>query len=91
MSDYELVPMPGLELDRNDYRTNLEYYQKLSRLTTTQMSERSGVNVRTLRYLIAGYRDINQTSALTVYNLATVLNCTVEDLLEKQATKKTGE
>lgn len=83
MSDYELVPMSGLELDRNDYRTNLEYYQKLSRLTTTQMSERSGVNVRTLRYLIAGYRDINQTSALTVYNLATVLNCTVEDLLEK--------
>lgn len=83
MSDYELVPMSGLELDRNDYRTNLEYYQKLSRLTTTQMSERSRVNVRTLRYLIAGYRDINQTSALTVYNLATVLNCTVEDLLEK--------
>jgi hypothetical protein len=83
MSDYELVPMPGLELDRNDYRTNLEYYQKLSRLTTTQLSERSDVNIRTLRYLIAGYRDINQTSALTVYRIAKVLNCTVEDLLEK--------
>lgn len=83
MSKYELVPMPGLELDRKDYRTNLEYYQKLSRLTTARLSDRSGVNIRMLRYYIAGYRDINKAEALTVYNLATVLKCTVEDLLEK--------
>ena len=63
--------------------TNLKRIQKEKGITTAERSDRSGVNIRTLRYLIAGYRDINQTSALTVHNIATVLKCTVEDLLEK--------
>ena len=35
MSNYELVPMPGLELVREDYKTNLQYQRNLKRLTQT--------------------------------------------------------
>lgn len=63
--------------------TNLKRIQKEKGITTTELSERSGVNIRMLRYYIAGYRDISKAEALTVYKIATVLNCTVEDLLEK--------
>jgi len=63
--------------------TNLKRILREKGHTTAELSDRSGVNIRMLRYYLSGYRNINNAEAITVYKLATVLKCTVEDLLEK--------
>lgn len=78
----ELVPMPGLELVREDYKTNLQYRRNLQRLTQKKLAERSGVNLRIIQYYEQGYRDINKAEAMTVYKLAQALGCNVKDILE---------
>lgn len=82
MSNYELVPMPGLELAQEDYKTNLQYLRNLKRLTQKQLSERSGVNIRLIQDYEQGRKQINNAMAISVYRLAEALDCTVGDLLE---------
>ncbi len=83
MSNYELVPMPGLELFREDYKTNLQYLRNLKRITQKQLSDRSGVNLRLIQDYEQGHKPINNAKAITVYQLAEALDCTVGDLLDK--------
>lgn len=63
--------------------TNLKRIRKESGLTQSKLAEASGVNVRMIQHYEQGSKDINVAGALTVYNIARALNCTVEDLLEK--------
>lgn len=63
--------------------TNIKRIRKEKGISTSELSERSGVNVRMIQFYESGYKNINKAEALTVYKLATELNCTVEDLLEK--------
>lgn len=83
MSKYELVPMPGLKLNREDYTTNLQFIRNDARITQKQLAERSGVSQRMIEFYESKFRDINKAQAITVYKLANVLKCSVEDLLEK--------
>lgn len=62
---------------------NLKHHRKRAGLTQSELAERSGVNVRMIEYYEQGVKDINAAAALTVYKLAQVLDCTVEDLIEK--------
>lgn len=83
MSKYETVPMPGLELVREDYKTNLQYRRNLKRITQKELSERSGVNIRLIQDYEQGRKPINNAMAISVYRLAEALDCTVGDLLDK--------
>lgn len=82
MNYNDLVPIPGLDLDRADYKTNLQYHRNNARLTQKTLAERSGVNVRMIQHYEQGQKPINAASALTVHRLAKALHVTVEDLLE---------
>lgn len=42
----------------------------------------SGVNVRLIQDYEQGHKDINKAAAVTVYRLANVLGCAVEDIIE---------
>lgn len=84
MKKYELVSIPGIELVREDYKTNLQYRRAIMRITQSALAERTGVNVRMIQHYEQGAKDINAAAALTVYKLAQALDCTVEDLLEIQ-------
>lgn len=83
MSKYELVAMPGLELVREDYKTNLQYLRAEKRLTQSKLSELSGINVRMIQHYEQGVKDINKAQAITVYKLAEALGCNMSDLIEK--------
>lgn len=61
---------------------NLKRIRKESGLSQSQLSEISGVNLRTLQDYEQGHKDINKASAIAVYNIAQALKCRVEDLLE---------
>lgn len=51
-------------------------------LTQKQLSEKSGVNLRMVQKYENGEKDINKAQAITLYQLAQALDCTIEDLLE---------
>jgi len=81
----ELVAMPGLELVKERYGSNLQYHRNVKNITQKELSERSGVNIRMIQYYEQGFRDINKAEAMTVYKLAQALGCSVKDILEFEA------
>lgn len=53
-------------------------------LTQKELSERSGVNLRTIQDYEQGRKSINKAQGLSLYRLSTALNVTIEELLELQ-------
>ena len=62
--------------------SNLQEKRKASGLSQRQLAARVGMSFRTLQYYEQGALDFNKAAAETVYRLAVVLGCSVEDLLE---------
>ena len=62
--------------------SNLKRIRKDRGLTQEKLAEVSGVNLRILSYYESGYKDINKAQAITLYSIAQVLECKIEDLLE---------
>lgn len=52
-------------------------------ITQKALAEMSGVNPRTVQNFEQGKADINKAAVIKVYALAKVLDCTIEDLIEK--------
>lgn len=82
MKDNKLVPVPSLEVCREDYKTNLQYYRNLKRLTQAELAKRADVNLRTLQDYEQGRKNINNAKTATVSRLATVLDVELTDLME---------
>lgn len=61
--------------------SNLKRIRESKGLSQSKLSELAGVNRRTLQDYEQGQKDINGARAITVYNIAQALECTVEDLL----------
>ena len=51
-------------------------------LTQKELSERSGVNIRTIQDYEQGRKLINKAQGLSLYRLSNALNVTIEELLE---------
>lgn len=62
--------------------SNLKTIRESNNLTRKELSNVSGVSLRMIQYYEQGIKDINKTQAITLYKLAQVLNCNIEDLLE---------
>lgn len=80
--DNEMVPMPGLQLSREDYKTNLQYYRSLKRITQAELAKRAGVNLRSLQDYEQGRKKINHARIATVSRLAEELGVSIADILE---------
>lgn len=63
--------------------SNLKNIRKARNLSQSQLADLAGINVRKIQDYEQEHRDINKASGDTLYQLAKVLNCTMEDLLEK--------
>lgn len=62
--------------------SNLKQIRFKRGLIQTELAELSGVNLRVIQYYEQGYKDINKAQAITLYKIAQVLQCSIEDLLE---------
>ena len=51
-------------------------------LTQKQLADESGVHVRMIQNYEGGQRNINGAAVLTIYQLAKVLECDMEELIE---------
>ena len=63
--------------------TNLKRFRMVYGCTQAELSERSAVSLRSIQMYEQRNKDINKASAASVYSMAKVLGCSVEDLLEK--------
>ena len=62
--------------------TNLKRIRQANNLSQSQLAEKAEVNFRMIQNYEQGFKDINKAQALTLYKIAQVLDCTIEDLLE---------
>lgn len=63
--------------------TNLKRIRTAYGITQAELAKRSGVSLRSIQMYEQRNKDINKASVETVYSLAKVLGCTIEDLIEK--------
>ena len=63
--------------------TNLKRIRTVYGCTQAELSERSGVSLRSIQMYEQRNKDINKASAEALYRISKVLGCTIEDLLEK--------
>lgn len=63
--------------------TNLKRIRVSYGCTQAELAERSGVSLRSIQMYEQRNKDINKASTETVYRLAKVLGCSIEDLIEK--------
>ena len=63
--------------------TNLKRIRTAYGVTQAELSERSGVSLRSIQMYEQRNKNINKASVDTIYRLAKVLGCNMEDLLEK--------
>ena len=62
---------------------NLRRIRTAYGLTQAELARRSGVSLRSIQMYEQRNKNINKASADTMYRLAKVLGCTMEDLIEK--------
>ena len=62
--------------------TRLQVQRKISGYSQRELAEKVGVNLRTLQQYEIRAKDINRAAGSTLFSLAKVLGCRVEDLLE---------
>lgn len=63
--------------------TNLKLFRQNAGLSQRELAELSGLSVRTIQQYEQGQKDINKAKAVSVAQLAQVLCCKIEELLEK--------
>jgi len=63
--------------------TNLKRIRTVYGVTQADLAERSGVSLRSIQMYEQRNKNINKASVETIYRLAKVLGCTMEDLIEK--------
>ena len=63
--------------------TNLKRIRTVYGCTQAELARLSGVTLRSIQMYEQRRKDINKASAETLYSIAKVLGCTIEDLIER--------
>ncbi|MCI8609813.1 MAG: helix-turn-helix transcriptional regulator [Firmicutes bacterium] len=79
----KFVDVMDSQMEKYFSQTNLRRIRMAYGATQVELSERSGVNLRSIQMYEQRNKNINRASADTIYRLAKVLGCNMEDLLEK--------
>lgn len=64
--------------------TKLKQIREERGITQRELSEKSGVNLRTIQNLEQGYKNINHASVSKVIKIAIALHCSIMDILEAE-------
>ncbi len=81
-SEDKFVDTANAIILRKNNTTRLQRQRKQCGLTQKELSEKSGVKLRTVQQYEMKAKDINKAAVSTVLALSTVLGCRIEDLLE---------
>lgn len=67
----------------NSYKSNLKKIRVSSGLTQNELSELSGINIKSIASYEQYPERINHASVESIFILSDCLNCNIEDLIEK--------
>ncbi|WP_289118425.1 helix-turn-helix transcriptional regulator [uncultured Bacteroides sp.] len=81
-SEDKFVDTANAIILRRNNTTRLQRQRKQCGLTQKELSEKSGVKLRTVQQYEMKAKDINKAAVSTVLALSNVLGCRIEDLLE---------
>lgn len=81
-SEEKFVDTVNAIIKRKNNPTKLQCQRKRCGYSQRELSEKSGVNIRTLQQYELGTKNINKASVQAILSLARVLGCKAEDLLE---------
>lgn len=84
MANRSFIPEPGVEIRREEYKSSLQYYRHLKRLSQGELAELAGVNFRTLQGYEQGRKKLSVAKAATIARLANALGVDVSDLLKDE-------
>ena len=79
----KLVDIADSKIKEHFPETNLKRIRTAYGFTQAELSKASGVSLRSIQMYEQRNKNINKASADTVYSLARVLGCTIEDLIER--------
>ncbi len=68
----------------NGYKSNLKKIRVSSGMTQSELSELSGINIKSIAAYEQSPEKINKASAESIYNISDCLGCDMEDLMEKK-------
>lgn len=79
----KFVDIADLKIREYFSETNLKRIRTAYGLTQAELAKRSGVSLRSIQMYEQRNKNFNKASADTVYRLAKVLGCMMEDLIER--------
>lgn len=82
VSEERAVDALNQVIARKNILTRLQFRRKNSGLTQRELSEQSGVNLRSIQQYERRSKEINRAAGSTLQALASVLSCRMDDLLE---------
>lgn len=82
-SEDKFVDVLNQRIRLKKYATRLQMLRKNAGFSQKELAEKAEVNLRTLQQYEIRAKDINKAAAGTLAAIARVLNCRVEDLLER--------
>lgn len=69
------------------YKSKLKRMRVSSGMTQGELSELSGINIKSIASYEQNPEKINKASVESVYNLADCLGCSIDDIIEKEYLK----
>jgi transcriptional regulator with XRE-family HTH domain len=69
----------------SEYRSSLKWHREANGISQSELSRRSGVNVRTIQNFEQGRKDINSAGVVTVLSLAEALDVDVYDIINPRS------
>lgn len=79
----KFVDIVDKKMKETFYETNLKRIRKLYGISQSTLANYSKVSLRSIQMYEQRNKDINKASGETLYRLAKILGCSMEDLLEK--------
>lgn len=81
LSEERVVDNLDLIMNDSEYDSKIAFYRRIMGYSQRTLSNRSGVNIRTLQQYEIGAKDVNKASAGILSALARELKCNIEDLI----------
>ena len=81
-SEIKAVEVISAHIRNKNLISRLKYHRLKNGLSQKELSEESGVSLRMIQQYEQRKKDINMASTSSLYFLARVLNCQIENLME---------
>lgn len=87
-SEQKFVETVNAIIKNNSSSSKLQTQRKICNISQSELSQKSGISLRTIQQYEIKAKDINKAATMTLIKLSRVLGCKIEDLLEYEFTNK---